>query len=95
MDKDIIEMGETLITMRPDLPPVRDLLLLSQVFLSVFNKDENSHAIVNLVNFIHCHHFLGFYRGDKSEIELRIQLFENLMEVNCPTVKYHFKGIRL
>jgi hypothetical protein len=28
-----------------------------------------------LANFIHCHHFLGFYRGDKSEIELRIQLF--------------------
>lgn len=39
MDKDIVEMGETLITMRPDLPPVRDLLLLSQVFSNVFPKD--------------------------------------------------------
>jgi hypothetical protein len=35
--------------------------------------------MTNLGNFIHTNHFLSFYRGDKAEIELRIQLFENLM----------------
>jgi hypothetical protein len=38
MEKDVVEMGEILITMRPDLPPVKDLLMLSQVFSSIFNK---------------------------------------------------------
>ncbi len=56
--------------MRPDLPPVKDLLLLSQVFLEVFKdfkpKDSNTQAISALVNFIHSNHFLSFYRGDKS-----------------------------
>jgi len=73
-DKHVLEMGETLITMRPDLPAVRDLLLLSEVFVKIFPKDSNLGVNV-MANLIHSHHFLSFYRGDKSEIELRIQLF--------------------
>jgi hypothetical protein len=65
MDKEVVEMGEILITLRPDLPPVRDLLLLSQVFSSIFPKDAINQAIAGLANFIHCHHFLAFYRGEK------------------------------
>lgn len=76
-----------LITLRPDLPPVRDLLLLSTVFMSVFPKDQPIPAFNCLANFIHSFHFLSFYRGDKSEIDLRIQLFEHLLEINAPTVK--------
>lgn len=41
------------------------------------------------------HHFLSFYRGDKSEIDLRIQLFDFLMEKNHPKVKEHFEGLKL
>jgi hypothetical protein len=95
MEKEVVEMGEILITMRPDLPPVKDLLLLSQVFASIFPREASSQAIAGLANFVHCHHFLAFYRGDKSEIELRIQLFENLLEINAPSVRNHFRGIRL
>lgn len=84
-----------LITLRPDLPPVRDLLLLSRVFISVFPKDQFNQTINCLANFIHSFHFLSFYHGSKSEIDLRIQLFEFLMEKNIPTVKEHFKGLRL
>lgn len=79
MDHDVIETGEMLITMRPDLPPVKDLLLLSKVFISVFPKDQQMQSLNGLANFIYSFHFLSFYRGDKSEIELRIQLFEYLM----------------
>jgi hypothetical protein len=75
IDRDIVEAGEILITMRPDLPPVKELLLLSQVFMSVFPKDSAVQAVSGLANFLHTNHFLSFYRGDKSEIELRIQLF--------------------
>ena len=67
-DKYVIEMGETLITMRPDLPVVRDLLLLSEVFSKVFLRDVNNLAVNAMANLIHSHHFLSFYRGDKSEI---------------------------
>lgn len=84
-----------LITLRPDLPPVKDLILLSKVFMSVFPKDQFNETIYCLGNFIHSYHFLHFYHGSKSEIELRIQLFEYLMEKNIPTVKDHFKGLRL
>ena len=37
-ETDVKEVGEMLITLRPDLPPVRDLLLLSKVFMSMFPK---------------------------------------------------------
>lgn len=95
MESEIREIGEMLITLRPDLPPVRDLLFLSRVFMSVFPKDQPVIGFNCLSNFIHSFHFLSFYRGDKSEIDLRIQLFEHLMELNVPTVKEHFKGLRL
>ena len=75
LEEEIKEVGEMLITLRPDLPPVRDLFLLSKVFTSVFPKDQATQAFNCLGNFIHSFHFLSFYRGDKSEIELRIQLF--------------------
>jgi len=55
-----------LITMRPDLPPVRDLLLLSKVFIGVFPKEQYGQALNGLANFIYSYHFLSFYRGDKS-----------------------------
>lgn len=61
-------MGEFLITMRPDLPPVRDLLLLTKVFSGVFLKEQRVQAVSGLLNFVHCFHFLSFYRGDKNEI---------------------------
>ena len=35
-DKRVVELAEILIAMRPDLPPVRDLLMLGEVFHSVF-----------------------------------------------------------
>jgi len=54
--------------MRPDLPPVKDLLLLSKVFISVFPKDQQMQSLNGLANFIYSFHFLSFYRGDKSEI---------------------------
>ena len=92
---DVKEVGEMLITLRPDLPPVRDLLLLSKVFMSMFPSEQYNHMINCFANFIHSFHFLNFYHGTKSEIELRIQLFEHLMEKNTPTVKEHFKGLRL
>lgn len=84
-----------LITLRPDLPPVRDLLLLSKLFMSMFPKDQFNPMFNCLANFIHSFHFLNFYHGNKSQIELRIQLFEFLMEKNTPDVKEHFKGLRL
>jgi cytohesin/brefeldin A-inhibited guanine nucleotide-exchange protein len=95
MDEEVVEVGEILITMRPDLPPVKDLLMLTRVFMGVFQKDQLVQGVCGLANFLHSFHFLSFYRGDKNEIELRIQLFEHLMEVNTPTVKSHFKGLRL
>jgi len=52
--------------MRADLPPVRDLLLLSQVFYNVFPREDSNQGVVNLANLIHSNHFLSFYRGDKS-----------------------------
>ena len=61
--------------MRPDLPPVRDVLLLSKVFISVFPREQSTQALCGLANFVYSFHFLPFYRGDKSETELRIQLF--------------------
>jgi hypothetical protein len=70
MEPEIVEVGEMLITMRPDLPPVRDLLLLSRVFVSVFPKGKEGlvQGINGLANLMHSFHFLSFYRGDKSEI---------------------------
>jgi hypothetical protein len=67
-DDEIVEIGEMLITMRPDLPPVRDLLQMSEVFYRVFTKNKNIIPINGLANLIHTNHFLSFYRGDKSEI---------------------------
>ena len=48
-----------------------------------------------MANLIHMHHFLSFYKGDKTEIDLRIQLFEFLLDKNAPRVKDHFKGLKL
>lgn len=44
---------------------------------------------------MHLYHFLAFYRGDKSEIELRSQLFEFLLEKNAIKVKKHFEVLKL
>lgn len=66
MEADIREVAEMLITLRPDLPPVRDLLLLSRVFMSVFPIEQPVQGFSCLSNFIHSFHFLSFYRGDKS-----------------------------
>ena len=52
--------------MRPDLPAVRDLLLLSEVFSQVF--PGMNEPISQLSNIIHSHHFLSFYKGVTSDI---------------------------
>ena len=60
-------MVETLLVIRPDLPAVRDLLLVSEVFYQVMPKNTNNNmALISLANLIHSHHFLAFYRGDKT-----------------------------
>lgn len=59
-------MVETLLAMRIDLPPIRDLLLMSEVFYEVVAKNKTSNwgiALNGLANLIHSHHFLAFYRG--------------------------------
>jgi hypothetical protein len=65
-EPDVLEYGEMLLTLRADLPPVRDLLLLSKVFLSVFPQDQFNQTFNSLANFIHNFHFLSFYHGAKS-----------------------------
>ena len=72
-DEDIIELGLIAREVRPDIPPIRGLLLMSSVFLKVFPK--GAPLIINFINLIHLHHVLAFYRGDKTEIDLRLKLF--------------------
>lgn len=95
MDKEVVEMAEVMITMRPDIAPIRDLLLISEVVYNIFPRNLADKATIVFINLVHSHHFLSFYRGDKNEIDLRVQLFEQLMESNVSTVAYHFKGLKL
>lgn len=59
-------MAECLLVIRPDLPPVRDLLLMSDVFYKVIPKEGGSNPLICLANLIHMYHFLPFYRNDKT-----------------------------
>lgn len=88
-------MANITLTMRTDIPPIKELFVLSSVFLKGFPKNPNSTHIINFINLIHMHHFLAFYRGDKTEIDLRIQLFDFLLQKNLPKVKQHFEGLQL
>jgi hypothetical protein len=60
---EIRAMAEIVREFRPDIPPIRDLLMMSQVFSKVIPKTKNSNPLSSLINIIHMHHFLAFYRG--------------------------------
>ena len=90
-DAEIICLAETVKEFRPDIPPIRDLLSISEIF---YKAIPNS-PLPSLINLIHMHHFISFYRGEKTEIESRIQLFEFLLEKNAPKVRDHFIGLKL
>ncbi len=63
---DIIETAEFLLTLRPDLPHVKDLLETSKVFHLVYPNEKS--RLVSLTNLIYKFHFLPFYKGDRLEI---------------------------
>lgn len=84
-------MAEVIRELRPDLPAVRDLLLVSDIF----TKAIPNNPYPSFINLIHMHHFMSFYRGEKPEIESRINLFEFLLEKNAPKVRDHFNGLKL
>jgi hypothetical protein len=81
--------------MRNDLPPVRDLLLISNIFYQAIPKTSISSPLPHFLNTLHRHHFLAFYRGDKAEIDLRIKLFERQLSKNTPLVWNHFRSLKL
>ena len=56
---EVIRLSEYLKEFRPDLPPVRDLLLISDAFW----KANINNTLTNEINLIHQHHFISFYRG--------------------------------
>ena len=72
-------MAEIAREVRTDLPAIRDLLVVASVFLKAIPKNSNSNPVINFINTLHMHHFLSFYRGDKTEIDLRIHLFDFLL----------------
>ena len=92
-DADVIQTGQFIITLRPDLPNVKDLLETSKVFHTVFANQKS--RLVSLSNLIHNYHFLPFYKGDTNEIGSRTKLFEFLLQKNAPFVKLHFEAIKL
>lgn len=59
-------MAEIARHIRPDLPAIRDLLVVSKAFLKAIPKNSNSNPAINFINTLHMHHFLAFYRGDKT-----------------------------
>ena len=61
-------MAEIVLEFRGDLPPIRDLIMMSEVFAKAIPKTKNFNPINGLINLIHMHHFLIFYRGEKAEI---------------------------
>lgn len=61
-------MAETVREFRPDLPAVRDLVLVSEIFYKAIPKSKSSNPLNGFINLIHMHHFLLFYRGEKPEI---------------------------
>lgn len=74
-DNESIQMGEICRQFRPDIPPIRDLLLISSLFNKAIPKNTNSHPTNNnsantalnaYLNLLHLDHFLAFYRGDKN-----------------------------
>ena len=87
--------------MRSDLPPIRDLLLIAEVFWKAFLEEDGNfnskflNVFSCFANLMHGSHFLAFYRGEKAEIDLRIQLFEYLLDKNACLVLVHFKCLKL
>lgn len=65
-------MAELCRQFRPDIPPIRDLLLISALFVKAVPKSGNNTNLSTnegakaILNLLHLYHFLAFYRGDKN-----------------------------
>lgn len=62
-------MAEICREFRPDIPPIRDLLLISSIFVKAIPRAQgsSSHTCLNAyLNLLHLDHFLAFYRTERG-----------------------------